>query len=75
MLTTTTGAETFRPYRRLAERVIALALHDAVDGSQAQGVSARAFLANSTMLHLWCEVANLDVQCVAARAAALGKRP
>jgi hypothetical protein len=64
-------AETFRPYRRLAERIIALALHDAVAGSHAEGASARAFLADSTMLRLWCQVANLDVRCVTARAATL----
>lgn len=67
--------EAFRPYRRLAERIIALALHDAVEGSRAQGASARAFLADSTMLRLWCQVADLDARSVADRAAGLRRRP
>lgn len=65
-------AETFLPYRRLAVRVIGQALRDAADGARSTNrKSARAFLAGSSMLRLWCEVARLDSRWMTAGAGAL----
>ena len=54
--------EQFRPYRRLAVRVLARAVRDAMDpaGSSTHRKSARAFLTGSEMLRHWCYVAALD---------------
>jgi hypothetical protein len=61
------------PYRRLAVRVIDQALRDAADPTQSTSdrLSARLFLAGSSMLRLWCEVASLNPRWMAARARAL----
>lgn len=66
-------AEHSLPYRRLAVRVIDQALRDAADPAQSTSdrLSARVFLAGSSMLHLWCEVASLNPRWMAARARAL----
>ena len=70
-------AETFRPYKRLAVRVIALALQDAANpvGSPTHAESARTFLAGSPMLRLWCEIAHLDPHSIAVGATALVRPP
>lgn len=61
-------------YRRLALRVIDRAWRDAGDPSGAPGdrSTARAFLAGSRMLFLWCEVAALDPYGMMNRAGQLG---
>jgi hypothetical protein len=66
-------AEEALPYRRLAMRVISQALNDAADPGQSMTdrESARLFLAGSSMLHLWCQIASLDPQWMAARAVML----
>lgn len=66
-------AESSLPYRRLAVRVIDQALRDAADPAQSttDRKSARLFLAGSSMLHLWCEVACLNPRWMAARVGAL----
>lgn len=58
------------PYRRLAVRVIDQAFRDASDPAQSKSDrdSARSFLAGSSMLHLWCELADLDPRWMAGRA-------
>lgn len=63
---TDAAEETFRPYRHLAVRVLALALQDAVNpvGSAADRESARRFLRGSGMFVHWCRVAALDPGCV-----------
>jgi len=50
------------PWRHLALRVIAQAVHDldAPGSSAADHESARAFLEGSWMLRHWCRVADLD---------------
>jgi hypothetical protein len=65
------SAENFRPYRRLAIGVLALAFADLTGParSAADRESARAFLAGSGMLFHWCRVADLHPSWVAARAA------
>jgi CspA family cold shock protein len=67
------AATVVRPYRQLAVRVIDRALRDAADPGQSttDRESARAFLAGSSMLHLWCEVAELDPRWMMARASRL----
>ena len=54
--------EQFRPYRRLAVRVLTRAVLDVMDTgeSSTHRKSARAFLAGSPMLQHWCHVAALD---------------
>jgi hypothetical protein len=61
------------PYRHLAVRVIDQALKDLTGpaGARADRESARAFLAGSSMLLHWCEVADLDPTWMVARARAL----
>jgi hypothetical protein len=68
--------EGFRPYRRLAVRVLARALSDLADpgSSTADRETARAFFAGSGMLAHWCRVAALDPGRVARRAHRLGQR-
>lgn len=58
------------PWRHLAVRVIDQAFRDLASpvGSHADQESARAFLAGSSMLYRWCEVANLDPAWMVARA-------
>lgn len=69
-------AEGFLPYRNLAVRVIDQALRDAASRveSGTDRESARAFLAGSSMLSLWCEVAAIDPEWVVARADAVMAR-
>jgi hypothetical protein len=64
------------PYSRLAVRVIALALRDAADPAdmRPEAESARTFLAGSSMLRLWCEVAQLNPDSVAAAGHTLARR-
>ena len=63
------GAEAFRPYRRLAIRVLERAMLDVTNatGSAIDRESARVFLASSRMLVLWCQVASLDPSYVVGR--------
>jgi hypothetical protein len=58
------------PYRHLAVRVIDQAFRDLASpvGSVAGPESAREFLAGTSMLYLWCEVADLNPECLVARA-------
>ena len=58
------------PYRHLAVRVIDQAFRDLAipTGSAAGQKSAREFLAGNSMLHHWCEVADLDPMWLVARA-------
>lgn len=58
------------PYRHLAVRVIDQAFRDLASpaGLPADQASARAFLAGSSMLYHWCEVADLDPAWMVARA-------
>lgn len=69
--------EDFRPYRHLAVRVLARALFDLTNGhgSPTDRESARAFLAGSRMLSLWCRVAAVDPLCVVKHAEKLCARP
>jgi hypothetical protein len=55
------------PYRRLAVRVIEQALRDLAGRAESSHDrdSARAFLAGSPMLSLWCEVAEIDPRRIA----------
>lgn len=59
--------ECFRPYRRLAVRVLARAVLDVMDpaGSSTHRKSAQAFLTGSVMLRHWCHVAALDPDRIA----------
>ena len=61
------------PYRHLAVRVIDQAFRDLAipAGSAAGQESAREFLAGNSMLHHWCEVADLDPMWLVARATRL----
>lgn len=54
--------DAFLPYRHLAVRVIDQALRDLASPAESRNdrESARAFLAGSPMLRLWCEVAEID---------------
>lgn len=56
------GAAPLSSYRHLARRVIYQAVRDLArpGGSPADRVSARAFLAGSTMFDHWCAVAEMD---------------
>jgi hypothetical protein len=66
------AAETFRPYRHLAVRVLARAFRDLEGpGRPEDRESARAFLAGSGLMPLWCRVAAIDPGWVARRAARL----
>jgi hypothetical protein len=58
------------PYRHLAVRVIDQAFRDLASpaGSAAGPESARQFLAGTSMLYLWCEVADLNPAWLVARA-------
>jgi hypothetical protein len=58
------------PYRHLAVRVIDQAFRDLASpaGSAAGPESAREFLAGTSMLHHWCEVADLNPEWLVARA-------
>jgi hypothetical protein len=58
------------PYRHLAVRVIDQAFRDLASpvGSVAGPESAREFLAGTSMLYLWCEVADLNPAWLVARA-------
>ena len=58
------------PYRHLAVRVIDQAFRDLATpaGSSAGRESAREFLAGNSMLHHWCEVADLNLESLVARA-------
>lgn len=58
--------ELLRPYRRVAVRVIALALRDLANSGES--LAARAFLRDSRLLHHWCAVADIDPARVMARA-------
>ena len=70
-------------HRSLAARVINQAVRDVRDpnGAPADSASARVFLSGSPMLAYWCEIADLDVNCVMDQAQALlahwdsGRRP
>lgn len=59
--------------RHLAVRVIEQAFRDlsGAVGSNADQESARAFLAGSSMLYRWCEIANVSAAWTIARARAL----
>lgn len=56
-------------YRRLAARVIEQALRDLEGPSLGDRSSARAFLAGSSMLWFWCDLAQIRPANVMARAA------
>ena len=58
------------PYRYLAVRIIDQAFRDLASpaGSAAGPESAREFLADTSMLYHWCEVADLNPECLVARA-------
>ncbi len=58
------------PYRHLAVRVIDQAFRDLASpaGSPEGPESAREFLAGTSMLYHWCEVADLNPECLVARA-------
>jgi hypothetical protein len=58
------------PCRHLAMRVIDQAFRDLAGrgGSQADQESAREFLAGSSMLYHWCEVADVDPAWMVTRA-------
>ena len=51
-------------YRRLAQHVLLLAVHDRYRRG-AEGESARAFFDDTDMLTFWCDVAGLDASRVA----------
>ena len=57
-------------HRFLATRVIDQAVRDVrnPNGAPIDSVSARAFLSGSPMLSYWCEIAELDLDCVIDRA-------
>ena len=57
-------------HRFLATRVIDQAVRDVrnPNGAAIDNVSARAFLSGSPMLSYWCEIAELDPNCVIDRA-------
>jgi hypothetical protein len=60
-------------HRSLAARVIDQAVRDVRDpnGAPTDSASARAFLSGSPMLSYWCEIAELDLNCVIDRARTL----
>jgi hypothetical protein len=57
-------------HRFLAARVIDQAVRDVRDpnGAPIDSASARSFLSGSPMLSYWCEIAELDLNCVIDRA-------
>lgn len=69
--------ELLAPYRLLATRVIALALHDLASNGQASSErsSAREFLSGSRMLTHWCALAGLDPAVVRAHVGGAGPMP
>ena len=60
-------------HRSLAARVIGQAVRDVRDpnGTRIASASARSFLSGSPMLSYWCEIAELDLNCVIDRARTL----
>jgi hypothetical protein len=60
-------------HRSLAARVIGQAVRDVRDpnGTRIDSASARSFLSGSPMLSYWCEIAELDLNCVVDRARTL----
>jgi hypothetical protein len=58
------------PYRHLAVRIIDQAFRDLASPARSpEGPeSAREFLAGTSMLYHWCEVADLNPECLVARA-------
>jgi hypothetical protein len=60
-------------HRSLAARVIGQAVRDVRDpnGTRIDNASARSFLSGSPMLSYWCEIAELDLNCVIDRARTL----
>ena len=60
-------------HRSLAARVIEQAVRDLrnPDGAPTDSASARSFLSGSPMLSYWCEIAELDLNCVIDRARTL----
>jgi len=60
-------------HRSLAARVIGQAVRDIRDpkGTRIDSASARSFLSGSPMLSYWCEIAELDLNCVFDRARTL----
>jgi hypothetical protein len=60
-------------HRSLAARVIGQAVRDVRDpnGTRIDSASARSFLSGSPMLSYWCEIAELDLNCVIDRARTL----
>ena len=64
-------------HRFLAARVIDQAVRDVrnPNGAPTDSASARAFLAGSPMLSYWCEIAELDLNCVINRARILMRPP
>ena len=68
------GGDLSLPYRHLAVRVIDQALRDLAGPAQSRNdrESARAFLAGSPMLRLWCAVAEIDARWLVVH---LQKRP
>jgi hypothetical protein len=60
-------------HRFLAARVINQAIRDVrnPNGVPTDTASARVFLSGSSMLAYWCEIAELDLNCVIDRARTL----
>ena len=64
-------------HRFLAVRVIDQAVRDVrnPNGAPTDSATARAFLSGSPMLSYWCEIAELDLNCVIDRARTLMAPP
>ena len=60
-------------HRSLAAHVIEQAVRDVRNpsGAPIDSASARSFLSGSPMLSYWCEIAELDLNCVIDRARTL----
>jgi hypothetical protein len=60
-------------HRSLAAHVIEQAVRDVRNphGAPTDSASARSFLSGSPMLSYWCEIAELDLNCVIDRARTL----
>ena len=60
-------------HRSLAAHVIEQAVRDVrnPNGAPTDSASARSFLSGSPMLSYWCEIAELDLNCVIDRARTL----
>ena len=60
-------------HRSLAAHVIDQAVRDVrnPNGAPTDSASARAFLSGSPMLSYWCEIAEIDLNCVIDRALTL----